>query len=290
MTKIISWDVGVKNLAFCYMEEDKGNKKKPFTIHKWKTINLMKDSTEICGIKSCEKLAAWFYETDDETKYYCTKHKHITGVLIPSKKTHIKKNKCDVVFKIKNKSCDSKIKLSICNKNGDYKHYCGKHKPKDICTLNSLKKANASKISIVTMQQKLLEILDDMPSLLKADAVVIENQPSFKNPRMKSISSTLFNFFLMRSTIDKDIVDTNIKHVVFMSPSNKLKLDEKSSQILANTPKKKKYKVTKDLSIKYCRELLKHDKKNLEILASAKKQDDLCDSFLQGCYYLKKKL
>ena len=36
------------------------------------------------------------------------------------------------------------------------------------------------------------------------------------------------------------------------------------------------------------KEILKHDKKNLEFLGTQKKKDDLCDAFLQGAYYLSK--
>jgi hypothetical protein len=38
--------------------------------------------------------------------------------------------------------------------------------------------------------------LEKRKSLLNANYVVIENQPSFKNPRMKSIASTLYDYYL----------------------------------------------------------------------------------------------
>ena len=45
-----------------------------------------------------------------------------------------------------------------------------------------------------------------------------------------------------------------------------------------------KYKLTKELAVKYTKQLLTDNK--LDFLNTHKKQDDLCDAFLQGCYYL----
>ena len=52
------------------------------------------------------------------------------------------------------------------------------------------------------------------------------------------------------------------------------------------TDSKEKYKLTKALGIKYTKQLLKNSPEWLEHLAKYKKQDDLCDAYLQGRYYL----
>ena len=41
---------------------------------------------------------------------------------------------------------------------------------------------------------------------------------------MKSIASTIYDYYLIRGIIDKDITKSNITQVKFMSPSNKLKI------------------------------------------------------------------
>jgi len=282
MTKIVSWDIGIKNLAFCYMSNNPENKKNPFTILKWKIINLTDDYNYEC--KYCNKPAIWMCGT----KRYCTKHKNnARNIVLPAKKMYVKKKDCDVIFVQKNKTCNSKIKWMITDDKKNCKYYCGRHKPKDKPVMMSIKKVNATKMPIVELQKKLLEILDKMTYLLDAQVIVIENQPSFGNPNVKSISSTLFNYYLMRSTIDKDILENKIKKVVYVSSNNKLKLDSTSAPILSKTPKKKRYKKNKELSVEYCKKLLKDDKKNLDILNESKKKDDLCDCLLQGCYYLK---
>jgi len=50
--------------------------------------------------------------------------------------------------------------------------------------------------------------------------------------------------------------------------------------------KKSKYKLTKELSVQYTKQLLSNDAVSLQVLDLHAKQDDLCDSYLQGRYYL----
>ena len=44
-----------------------------------------------------------------------------------------------------------------------------------------------------------------------ANVVLIENQPVLRNPRMKTISETLFNYFLCRGIVDKERTKSTIK-------------------------------------------------------------------------------
>jgi hypothetical protein len=131
--------------------------------------------------------------------------------------------------------------------------------------------------------------LEKRSNLLSADYVVIENQPSFKNPRMKSIASTLYDYYLIRGIIDKSVTKSNITQVKFMSPSNKLKLaDEGDTKQLIkakSTDDTKAYKLTKSLGIKYCLDLTSHLPDWQKHFNSHKKKDDLADSFLQGAYF-----
>jgi hypothetical protein len=43
---------------------------------------------------------------------------------------------------------------------------------------------------------------------------------------MKSIAYEIYDYYLIRGMIDKEITKSNIKKVKFMSPSNKIKLAE----------------------------------------------------------------
>jgi hypothetical protein len=159
--------------------------------------------------------------------------------------------------------------------------------------MKPLKKMNVSSMDFDDTRLKLINILENKKHLLNADVVVIENQPSFKNPRMKSISALLYDYYIIRGVIDKERTNSNIKRVKFMSPSNKIKLasDGETQQIVKlkasekASDESKAYKLTKSLAVKYTQDLLKHLPDWLKHFNSYKKKDDLADAFLQGAYY-----
>ena len=159
--------------------------------------------------------------------------------------------------------------------------------------MKPLKKTTVSSMDFDETRLKLINILENKNHLLNADVVVIENQPSFKNPRMKSISALLYDYYTIRGIIDKERTNSNIKRVKFMSPSNKIKLasDGETQQIVKlkssekASDESKAYKLTKSLAVKYTQDLLKHLPEWLKHFNSYKKKDDLADAFLQGAYY-----
>ncbi len=67
--------------------------------------------------------------------------------------------------------------------------------------------------------------LYELPQLLDVDMVVIENQPSLTNPRMKSIQMILYSYFLiLGKTIGNEITKSYIDKIDLCSASNKLKV------------------------------------------------------------------
>ena len=62
--------------------------------------------------------------------------------------------------------------------------------------LKNVKQPCLKNTDIDKLKYNLWILLDKLPELLKVDEVIIENQPSLKNPKMKSISETLYNYFL----------------------------------------------------------------------------------------------
>ena len=109
---------------------------------------------------------------------------------------------------------------------------------------------------------------------------------------MKTISTILYAFYYMRGISDKEVTKSDIIKVKFMSPSNKLKVvtegESKKLITLKASNEAKAYKMTKELGIKYCKELISHLPDWLKVLDGHKKKDDLCDAFLQGAYYYEK--
>ena len=80
--KILSFDVGIKNLSYCTLDEDK-------RIKNWGILNLDESpQCSMCLKKPCEKQASYSVERNGETCYYCTSHiKHKSlGKLFKKKK------------------------------------------------------------------------------------------------------------------------------------------------------------------------------------------------------------
>ena len=155
--------------------------------------------------------------------------------------------------------------------------------------------------------------LHEKPQLLDVDIVVIENQPSLKNPQMKSIQMILYSYFLILGKVvgNGEKSTSYIDKIDFCSASNKLKIydgppiileekkkrvkesliEENNSEIKPNENKKKgsaiKYGDKKKLAIEHAKYFLKDNPTYVDFFMNHKKKDDLSDSFLQGLYYIK---
>lgn len=127
------------------------------------------------------------------------------------------------------------------------------------------------------------EKLDEIPELLQVDEILVENQPTFINPTMKSVSAMLYSYFVMRGIHERVKTNSTIKDVSFCSPSNKIKVGgKKANDKLENAEEDKVYKVTKSLGVKFCKALISDNDSYLAMLNAHKKKDDLADAFLQG--------
>lgn len=161
--------------------------------------------------------------------------------------------------------------------------------------------------------------------LLDVDVVVIENQPSLKNPKMKSIQMIVYSYFLMFGKVLNEN-ENKIQQIDFCNASNKLKV-YKGPEISLDDLKKKKKKVDnnslitdfiedkkddietveleikskkstklsysdkKKMAVAHVNYFLKenNDENNLEFFNKHKKKDDLADSYLQGLYMINTK-
>jgi len=82
--------------------------------------------------------------------------------------------------------------------------------------------------------------LHELPQLLNVDCVVIENQPSLKNPQMKSIQMILYSYFLiLGKVIGNNTNSSYIENIEFCSASNKLKVYDGPKIILPEKNTKK---------------------------------------------------
>ena len=291
---ILSFDVGIIHLSYCLLTQKEfikpdGTKSINWFIIDWNNIDLTnrQDQKCHCGLNACMTNSI-----NNEIKYYCKKHSKVIQVDAKSfeecftclEKTKTTDNKC----------CNIKCgKKAFYLKNNNY--YCNVHSKQlyknenNLTKMKSFKLKSSNTLNFDDVKFKLIMELEKRKNLLSADYVVIENQPSFKNPKMKSIATTIYDYYLIRGIIDKSITKSNITHVKFMSPSNKLKVininDSKQLIKAKKTDDTTAYKLTKSLGIKYCLDLIQHLSEMTTHFNSHKKKDDLADSFLQGAYF-----
>lgn len=281
---ILSWDVGIINLAFCLIDfKDKDN----YKIVDWNVINLTDRKKLNCLV--CNKKASMMRCLNYKDEHYCKVHcKNLD---------EIKEFENYFELNLEN-SCCANVKDTVCNKKSKYQHqnkyYCNTHAKsmyKKMCNASKIKKITNKAVGAITidvLRLKLIQELENRQNLLQADLVLIENQPTLKNPKMKAISSTIYDYYLIRGIFDKKITKSNIVLVKYMSPSNKLKLaDDGDTKELIKLKgnEAKTYKLTKSLGIKYCLQMIDMYPEWIEFFKSNKKNDDLADAFLQGMYY-----
>jgi len=259
-TLVLSWDVGIKHLAYNLSEytENTETKKINLTIKQWGIINL---SLEKCDF--CNKDGLYLFEEDK--KYYCSDH---------CKKLRTK-HFCYV------EKCYDKAKYNL-EVPGVNKYICDAHGPK----------VYAFDSATELLKIKLIEKLD-LIQFHEFQYVLIENQPTFKNPKMKAIADTLYSWFLIRKIIDaKTLLPENIrlispgrKNTLFVpKPEIKKKKvkEENKEDDQENKTKAKKltYQEGKKLSIEFCYNIITPEW--TQFLKEFSKKDDLADCLLQG--------
>jgi transcriptional regulator of met regulon len=283
MTSICAFDIGIKNLSLCLMKHST-NDTDNISIGQWELINIFTSGPKCIGTLRnktiCGKSAKFSCKQHPELTY-CTAHKK----QYVQPECEIKKNKitsCSFVS-----STDKHCSKKNCDQYIGTNAYCNIHikqMERQFNTLNKLTKMkgiSCMHASLYELGSVLYEQLDKFPEILQVDKVVIENQPSLKNPTMKSIEMMLFCYFIHHK----------FSNVKFVSPMGKLKINDGLTKKVLSLCKTSadKYDITKELSIEYCKELMNisTDRDGLmKKLNSVTKQDDLCDAFLHAYYHL----
>ena len=260
--KVLSIDIGIKNLAFILIEHNENNE--DFQIIKWDVINLCK-SIPKCSNPKCNTEAK-FFKND---YFFCKKHTKNEEYKIPNinVKTLAKQNikLLNNIAEENNIIIDKKSnKSDIIKAIQDY--------VENTC-FNKIEIMNANNINLIDLGINLkheCNIIFNNESIETIDMIIIENQISPIANRMKTIQGMLAQYFIDRGNYN----------IEFISAANKLKL------FIQN--KKTSYSERKKLSITYTNELLnkknKLDESNFFIKHT--KKDDLADCFLQCIYYL----
>lgn len=293
--KILSIDVGIKNLAFCLF--DKSPTAQHFKVTKWDIINIseQEDNAKCCFVEKsvvCNKPAK--FKKDDTC--YCLKHSKKQTLQIPTaeqKPAFINKQKIQKLYEIAeahNIKYEPKIKkMDLINLINDYikKNY--------FQTIESKHAADVDLFNIgVNIKTKFNKLFENEENI---DYVIIENQISPIATRMKTIQGMIVQYFIMSNII--------VKHIEFISAANKLKdcATKDTSEHNNNTNKtdgvtngvtngKLNYSDRKKLGIAKCLGIVTSDfrfNEHIDYFNQHKKKDDLSDSFLQGLWFINNK-
>jgi hypothetical protein len=289
--KIISIDVGIKNLAYCLLELDPTTTN-VVSIVEWDVINLCGEKPK-CNttIAACTKDAKYYiYEL-----FFCNKHatetikkskcsfsvppdelldnkikklskQEIEALLIKyvvKEQMEIDKEGIKMSGNASNKKQKTETKNSLIERLKEYR---------DANCLDIVSEAKANDFDLIQLGISIREKFNNKLDLSSIDAVVIENQISPLANRMKSLQGMIAQYFIMN----------DIYNIIFYSASNKLKtvIDATTSTT---------YKERKSISVSHTTDILEnYDVLNkwLGYFSTHKKKDDLADSFLQGISFL----
>ncbi len=278
MSTIISFDIGIKNLAYCIFTVSKDS----VIIRDWNVINLLDigatPSVPVCNCQKaksgiCGKKASYLFGEN----YYCNVHSKNSGKLLPTKACSmpaIKKLKVDELTQF---CANHFITIDPKDKKNAVLEKVQAHFEKNtLKPIPKIKKTNANQLHLVDIGKRIKTNFDAKfaPFIKELTHVILENQISPIAGRMNTIQGMVAQYFIM--TTEKLIID-------FISSAGKLK----GLAINETTD----YKTHKKDGIRFCTQFLESNPELSvfkSVLDASGKKDDLADCFLQGIYYFKK--
>jgi hypothetical protein len=302
--KLISFDIGIKNMAYCIFEIRQGSQP---SIIDWNVLNLMEKETpklqcncllkpknKKTQAKTCNKTAR-FSKNDN---YYCDKHaKMDEKYIIPTKECSqpsLKKKKvqelsmlCNELLLLDNPKENNYTKPQMLDKLQVY------YTEKCFVPIINKKNKSANNTDLISIGKSMKILLNQIPVINDITNVIIENQISPIANRMKTIQGMLAQYFIMNNT---DI------EIEFISSANKLRdanitttpvensntLREANEEFITQNSIYKKHKID---GVILCSQLLEQNPNFIswKNVLETKKKDDLADCFLQGMWYIRKK-
>ena len=253
--RLISIDVGIKNLAYCVFDVSNA-------IIDWNVVNLMNAEpvTKVCT--SCGKKAKY----SKDSQFFCERHAKSSKLLMPHSLKNMK------ILDLKQYAIDHKVSSILPS---DLKAVILKKISSQMLDKLTNKKMGAGELDLVSIGRNMKTEFDKIESLKKATHVVIENQISPIATRMKTVQGMIAQYFIMKY----DEVQ-----VEFLSSAGKLKGFETQ-----NNDATSEYAKHKKDAVYYCSKLLDTDKfSGWKHALDTKKKDDLADCFLQGIWYMKR--
>lgn len=271
--KIISFDVGIKNLACCVLDVCQENSHESKILY-WDVLNLTNPTIyPPCCMDSCkQKVKHFLYDTQN---YYCTRHskKNTNAHIILPEELYLAKLKKlsqkelflkATEFNLEPKKPISKKQLLSMIEIYIQGHYLIPIPPEK----------KASEMDLISVgKQMYWAFKNKLQCFEPYDYVIIENQISPIANRMKTVQGMIAYHFIMRNPTS---------HIHFISASNKLNTftDDKIENY--GDRKKASVDISKQLLCKY--NTFSEYKNYLD---KNGKKDDLADCFLQLLYFAK---
>ena len=283
--KVLSIDVGIKNLAYCLF--DLNTLTNSYEIVLWNVINLCGNEPN-CTADLCKQKAK--YINDKSTLCLCLKHAKKSTYILPTADLSIKKIK----KMSKEKLCELVRKHSILLKPSDAKKEDILKTVLDFFNekmLQSSATSSANDLNLIQIGVAMKKAFDIefVNHITTIEQIVIENQISPIANRMKSLQGMIAQYFIMHDITKIDFVSAANK-LKGVSPLNPLSAEDVTSN--KGTPVPSSYAFRKKEGIRITLQMLEKDEKHKKWLAhfkTHKKKDDLADAFLQGNWFLFKK-
>ena len=192
---------------------------------------------------------------------------------------------------VKNPKCDSIMKNGIHCKN--LAHWTTENNKTNMCKLHAshLLKSDPNTILDRLYTPSNIELSEltylmvkkfDEHDFSQSSQIIIELQPKIATQKMKDFSKVIMTYFIIRYMVEKKN-NSKVQNVQFVSSSNKLTVYDGP---YVECHLKNQYDRNKFYAKVYCRYLIRNDIKWTTFLQSHPKQDDLCDCFLQGVWYI----
>lgn len=232
--RLISFDVGIKNMAYCLFDihsntnnSNTNNSNCKVSILNWEVLNLLLDDTqptEIENVACSEKIkkgkenkpckSSAKYRKGDSC--FCAKHAKTCMFLLPNKnytQPSLKKKKVEDLQKIA--ALHSVVFPDTCLKKNMLDILFAFFEEKILDPIVAKKTKSAGDTDLICIGRNMKRMLDTIPNIEEITHVIIENQISPIANRMKTLQGMLTQYFIMRGNPSISIE--------FVSSANKLK-------------------------------------------------------------------
>lgn len=152
--------------------------------------------------------------------------------------------------------------------------YCRAHKAKS----TGIRHYTSTNSTELELRQNLVKKLDSLSAIFLHEdikIVLLEKQPKVATEKVKGLSHTLYDYYLIKH---------HIEDIIFVNANNKLAIYQ-GPQIICHlsTPHAR----NKWFAIEYCKWVLRDTPDSLALFQTFIKKDDPADSFLQLYWYVK---